>query len=248
MSSSSLPQILNPDDPLEPFPEDHEALSEPNGLIALGGDLSAHRLLAAYRRGIFPWYEEGQPILWWTPDPRLILDPRHLHVSRSLRKTLRHGDFLIRCDCSFEQVIRACAEPRYPGGGTWISPEIIQAYANLNELGYAHSIEAWHGSRLVGGLYGVALGAGFFGESMFSHVPDASKACLQALARLLAPIQGSLIDCQVPSSHLISLGAVCLSRADFRDRLRRALATPGPDFVALGQTGLETLHNGKPKR
>lgn len=236
MTLSRLPPILNPDDPFEPFPDDEEAFSEPNGLIALGGDLSVHRLLAAYRHGIFPWYEAGQPILWWTPDPRLILDPRQFHISRSLKKTLRRGNFLIRCDHCFEQTIQACAEPRHPGGDTWITPEMIEAYLRLHQLGHAHSIEAWQGSNLVGGLYGIALGSGFFGESMFSRVPDASKVCLYALTQFLAPIPESLIDCQVPSAHLFQLGATSLSRPDFRRRLQRAVSTSGPDFTKLSDS------------
>jgi len=223
-----LPFRIPADAPPDAFPPDAAALERPNGLIAVGGDLSPQRLLAAYRRGIFPWYEEGQPILWWTPDPRLIIDPRRFHVSRSLRRTLNRGRFRIRVDTAFEAVVAACAGPRRDTHGTWITPAMRAAYVRLAELGHAHSIEAWLDDHLAGGVYGVALGAAFFGESMFSRATDASKVALHALCERLAPCPASLLDGQVPSAHLLSLGGELTSRADFLGRLDAAVSAPGP--------------------
>ncbi len=210
------------------FPADERAFDEPNGLIAIGGDLTPERLLAAYRRGIFPWYEAEQPILWWTPNPRLILDPQRLHVGHTLRRTLRRGDFEIRFDTCFETVIRACAEPRNGERGTWITPAMIAAYVALHHQGVAHSVEVWRATKLVGGLYGIALGAAFFGESMFSREPGASKLALHALCRYLLPWANALIDCQLPSQHLLGLGAERVSRETFVHALATALAAPTP--------------------
>jgi leucyl/phenylalanyl-tRNA--protein transferase len=204
-------------------------LASPEGLLAVGGDLRAERLLEAYRHGIFPWYNEGQPILWWSPDPRAVLFPSKLEVSRSLRKTIRRGAFTIRFDTCFRDTMQSCAQPRprYPRGGTWITPEMLDAYARLHELGYAHSVETWQEGKLVGGLYGVALGGAFFGESMFSRATDASKVALVALVARLQAWNFQFIDCQLPSPHLASLGAEAIRRREFLDLLAAALALPG---------------------
>ena len=167
--------------PARAFPDVDVALVEPNGLLALGGDLSAPRLMYAYAHGIFPWYSEDQPILWWSPDPRMVLEPDELRISRSLRKRIRRGEYRITQDHCFEQVVQACAAPRAPGNGTWILPEMLAAYVNLHHLGHAHSIECWFENQLVGGLYGIAIGRVFFGESMFSRRVDASKVALAHL-------------------------------------------------------------------
>lgn len=199
--------------------------ASPEGLLAIGGDLRCARLLAAYRQGIFPWYSEGQPILWWSPDPRATLFPHKLKVSRSLKKTLRKNRFRITLDVCFPEVIRACAAPReqQPEPGTWILPEMVDAYSRLHELGYAHSIEAWLGNELAGGLYGVALGGAFFGESMFSRVTDASKVAFVYLVHQLQEWEFQLIDCQVSSPHLTSLGAEDIRREHFMKILGEAL-------------------------
>lgn len=209
------------------FPPLNSALDEPNGLLAAGGDLSAARLIEAYRHGIFPWYEDPQPILWWSPNPRCVLLPGTLHVSKSLRKTLRSGRFHVTCDTVFADVVRACAAPRHYSHETWINPAMLQAYTNLHRLGVAHSIEVWQRSRLVGGLYGVALGKVFFGESMFSHASDASKFALVHLAGQLQAWGYELIDCQVTNDHLLSLGAIEIPRTEFEERLRGAVDATG---------------------
>ena len=203
--------------PPRAFPDVEVALEEPNGLLALGGDLRPERLLYAYSHGIFPWYSDGQPILWWSPDPRMVLYPSRLHVSRSLRKRLRRGDYTLTRNCCFREVVRACAAPRSTQSGTWIVPEMLQAYVRLHELGHAHSMECWLDGRLVGGLYGVAIGRVFFGESMFSAAPDASKVALAALCRE----DFALIDCQLASDHLARLGAVEIPRREFCSLLDR---------------------------
>ncbi len=197
------------------FPPPDEALTEPNGLLAAGGDLEPERLLAAYRRGIFPWYDEGQPIMWWSPDPRAVLWPDALNVSRSLRRSLRKGRFEFRVDSAFDGVVAACAGPRSYADGTWITPDMAAAYGRLHRLGWAHSFETWRDDTLVGGLYGVALGRVFFGESMFTHVTDASKVALVHGVELLRARQFALIDCQVASAHTISLGATNIRRPEF---------------------------------
>lgn len=207
------------------FPD--PSLAEPDGLLAVGGDLSPGRLLAAYAHGIFPWYDERSPILWWSPDPRLVLVPAELHVSRSLQRTLRRGTFRISADEAFEQVIRRCAAKRRPGQrGTWITPEMTEAYVRLHALGVAHSFEAWDGDRLAGGLYGVSLGAIFFGESMFADAPDASKAAFVTGVRWLAGRGVSLVDCQVRTEHLVSLGAREVARRAFLARVAEAVRAP----------------------
>lgn len=197
------------------FPPVEHALHTPQGLLAAGGKLSPDWLLAAYRRGIFPWYSPGEPILWWSPDPRLVLYPPEIRITRSLRKTLRHARFEIRLDTAFEQVIAACAAPRKPGGGTWITADMQAAYLRMHELGYAHSVESWSDGKLVGGLYGIALGRVFFGESMFSRVSDASKAALAHLARFLETRDFAVIDCQMTTQHLLSMGAREIPRREF---------------------------------
>ncbi len=208
------------------FPEICLALSEPNGLLAVGGDLSINRLLEAYRRGIFPWYEKDQPILWWSPDPRSVLYPEHLYVSRSLRKAISRGTFDIRYDQAFAEVIKACAAPRSKANGTWITQEMYQAFNELHALGVAHSVETWRDGKLVGGLYGIAMGNVFFGESMFSRERDASKIALFHLVEKLKADEFTLIDCQVHSEHLASMGAIEIPRAEFNAHLQGAIRDP----------------------
>lgn len=228
------------------FPPLDTALAEPNGLLAMGGDLSLERLLDAYRRGIFPWFNPGEPILWWSPDPRMVLVPGAVRVTRSLAKRLRNGGFELRVDSAFVEVMRACAEPRPPAGrvsggvppagaaprppagagGTWISPAMIAAYTRLFEAGYAHSIESWREGRLVGGLYGVAIGRMFYGESMFSRESDASKVALVRLCRQLARWEFGLVDCQMETAHLASLGARILPRAAFAAQVAELVNLP----------------------
>lgn len=198
------------------FPPLQQALTEPNGLIAIGGDLSAQRLLAAYRQGIFPWFSPGEPILWWSPDPRMVLFPEQVNISRSLRKTLRQQRFEIRINTAFEAVIRACAAtPRPEQQGTWISQEMIEAYCQLHALGYAHSVEAWQENILVGGCYGIKLGRMFYGESMFHHVSDASKVAFAHLVSWLHAQQVAMIDCQMHTALLASFGAYEIARDRF---------------------------------
>lgn len=209
------PYWIAPDDPDAPFPDASLALTEPDGLLALGGDLSAGRLLNAYRHGIFPWYSNGQPILWWSPDPRTVLYPGQPNVSRSLRKILRRKCFNVTCDQSFERVINACAAPRGDHDGTWITKDMKDAYITLHKLGHAHSVECWQDGELVGGLYGVSIGRVFFGESMFSRVSNASKVAFVQLARQLDAWQFGLIDGQVHSAHLVRLGAQAIPRRQF---------------------------------
>ncbi len=209
-----------------PFPPVSKALRSPNGLLCAGGDLAPARLVEAYRHGIFPWFSEGDPILWWSPDPRMVLFPAELKVSRSLRRTLARGTFETRVDTSFREVIEACAAPREPQGGTWIVPEMVEAYVRLHELGFAHCVESWREGRLVGGLYGVALGRVFFGESMFAHEADASKAALVRLVERLRAAQYRVIDCQQATAHLASLGAREIPRATFAKLLEESIQYP----------------------
>lgn len=197
------------------FPDPATALSWPNGLLAAGGDLSPERLLAAYRRGIFPWYETGQPILWWCPDPRAVIFPGELHIARRLRRSLASHPFEASFDREFDAVVRGCARSGDPGAGTWITPEMIAAYGRLHAIGHAHSVEVWRGSDLAGGLYGVAMGRAFFAESMFSHRPNASKAAMIFLMRELRARDFLVMDCQLPSAHLASMGAREIPRREF---------------------------------
>jgi leucyl/phenylalanyl-tRNA--protein transferase len=219
--------LLSEDRPSQ-FPDPALAEQEPNGLLAVGGDLSVERLMAAYRLGIFPWYGERQPILWWSPDPRLVLFPRAVRVSRSLRRTLRRNLYDVSIDCDFGGVVQGCAAPRPTADGTWIVPAMRRAYVRLHGLGHAHSVEVWQGAEPVGGLYGVAVGCAFFGESMFSRATDASKVALIHLARHLDLWGYDLIDCQVYTPHLASLGAVEIARSDFQ-RLLAAAVERAPD-------------------
>ena len=231
---------IRPEDPPEAFPDPAAALSDPDGLLAVGGDLSPARLLYAYHRGIFPWYHAEQPILWWSPDPRTVLFPSEMHVSRSLGKHFRRGGFEARFDTAFADVMQACAgaRPNQPEGGTWISPAMQSAYAELYRLGHAHSVEIWMDGALAGGLYGVALGRVFFGESMFSRVTDGSKLALACLARQLDAWEFGLLDCQVYSPHLESLGAVELPRALFLEMLTEHCAEPAPPLPWRFDEGL----------
>jgi leucyl/phenylalanyl-tRNA--protein transferase len=226
------------------FPPVETALADPNGLLAMGGDLSVERLLDAYRHGIFPWFNPGEPILWWSPDPRMVLVPDEVRVTRSLAKRIRNAGFEVRLDTAFADVMRGCAAPRPPpgrvsggvplagaepregAGGTWISPAMITAYTRLHQAGYAHSVETWREGRLVGGLYGVAIGRMFYGESMFSREPDASKVALARLARQLQQWGFGLIDCQMETPHLASLGARTMPRAAFTARLSELVNLP----------------------
>lgn len=220
-----------------PFPDVATALTAEDGaagLLAAGADLSPERLLQAYRHGIFPWFSEGQPILWWCTDPRMVLFTERFKVSASLKKTLKKvhnssisdGRWQIRFDTAFEQVVRACAEPRRDGAGTWISEDIINGYCALHRLGYAHSSEVWLDRQLVGGAYGISIGSMFYGESMFARITDASKIALAYLVHFLKENGVSMIDCQQETSHLASLGAVPISRKEFIERLRQAIQPP----------------------
>ena len=201
-------------------------MRDPNGLLAAGADLSPRRLLDAYRRGIFPWFGEEDPILWWSPDPRMVLFLDELHVSRSLRRVIRSRRFEIRFDTAFEDVMRACGDPRPDQDGTWITPEMLQAYVQLRDLGDAHSIESWSDGELVGGLYGVAIGRMFYGESMFARRTDASKVALAATVRQLSRWGFHVIDCQMPTEHLASLGAREIPRIEFIEHVRRLVRQP----------------------
>ena len=208
------------------FPPLNKAMREPNGLLAAGGDLSADRLIQAYRHGCFPWFSEGQPILWWSPDPRTVLFPEELHVSRSMAKLLRQQRYQVSFDRDFEAVIQACAAPRRDADGTWITDDMQNAYTELHARGHAHSVEVWDNGELVGGLYGVAMGQLFFGESMFSRADNASKFGFITLARHLQAWGFVLIDCQMPTPHLESLGARSIPRRELADYLRDHLDQP----------------------
>lgn len=216
---------LDPHDPTFPPPE--RATDE--GLLAIGGDLSRARLLAAYRHGIFPWFSKGLPLLWWSPDPRALLFPGAIRIRRSLAKRIRNGGFTVTMDSRFHEVMAHCAAPRRgdADGGTWIVPEMVAAYCDLHAAGDAHSVEVWHGGELAGGLYGVAVGAAFCGESMFSLERDASKVALATLAAQLDRWSYHFIDCQIPTPHLASLGVGAVARGEFLTRLAEAVAAPG---------------------
>lgn len=218
-----IPWLQAPND----FPDTQFALREPNGLICAGGNLDPATIVAAYSRGIFPWYADDQPILWWSPDPRMVLFPDEFKVSKSLAKTVRSGKFEVRFDTCFAEVMQGCAAPREPGGGTWIVPEMQDAYGRLHKLGVAHSVESWikgeDGEQLVGGLYGIALGRMFYGESMFARTTDASKVALVALVEKLKRDGFELIDCQQETRHLARFGARPIPRADFVTRLKELI-------------------------
>jgi leucyl/phenylalanyl-tRNA--protein transferase len=221
-----LPSIpwLDGDDP---FPPIDQALTSPNGLLAAGGDLSVDRLLSAYSRGIFPWFNDGEPVLWWSPDPRMALFVDEIRESRSLARQIRRSTWRVSADTAFDDVVSGCAAPRAVGSGTWIVPEMRTAYEALAAHGAAHSIEVWDGEKLVGGLYGVAVGRMFFGESMFSRESGASKVALLRLTHQLARWDFQLIDCEMSTPHLASLGARELPRAEFFDYVRRLVECPG---------------------
>ena len=209
-----------------PFPPVSKALKSPNGLLCAGGDLSARRIVEAYSQGIFPWYSEGDPILWWSPDPRMVIFPEELKVSRSLRKSVARGAYETRVDTAFREVIEACAAPRDGQGGTWIVPEMVEAYVRLHELGFAHSVESWRDGLLVGGLYGMALGKAFFGESMFARAHDASKVALVRLVERLRAGGFRVIDCQQATAHLASLGAREIPRKAFAQLVQESIQYP----------------------
>lgn len=223
MSKRHITWLAATDDP-QAFPDVSLALREPDGLLAAGGDLGTERLLAAYRRGIFPWYEEGQPILWWSPDPRCILRPGDLHISRRLTREIRKLACTVRYNHSFDDVIRACAGRRRFQSGTWITTEMRSAFEKLHREGWAHSVEIWDDGQLVGGVYGLAIGRAFFGESMFSAIPNASKIALLALTRHMLDTGMQILDCQVVSPHLVTLGAGTLPRSEFVRLLEQACA------------------------
>lgn len=219
------PCYLNPYQKPCAFPDLSRALIEPDGLLAVGGNLSPETLLNAYRQGIFPWYSDGQPILWWSPNPRAVIYPERLKISRSLKKQLRQQPFMVTIDHAFDDVIRSCAISRNDGLGTWITAEMQAAYCAMHRLGHAHSVEAWHHGKLAGGLYGIAIGRVFFGESMFSHQPNASKIAFAHFVSQLTAWQFSLIDCQVSSPHMTSLGSEEIERATFAKHLDHACPT-----------------------
>ena len=206
-------------------------MSEPNGLLAAGADLSPARLLTAYRSGIFPWYGKDQPVLWWSPDPRMVLFPAEFRVPRSLAKRLRRRDYEIRTDTAFETVMRACAAPRDGDAGTWITPDMVAAYCELHRLGHAHCVETWIDGELAGGLYGIALGRAFYGESMFTRAPDASKIALAHLVRQLMQWQFGMIDCQMNTTHLARFGAREIPRSEFSRRLAELVNYPSSAAV-----------------
>ncbi len=209
-----------------PFPPVSKALRSPNGLLCAGGDLSPKRLIDAYCHGIFPWFSEGDPILWWSPDPRMVLFPDELKVSRSLAKVVKRGVYETRIDTAFREVMEQCAAPREGQAGTWIVPEMVEAYTRLHEMGFAHSVESWHEGALVGGLYGMALGKAFFGESMFTRMPDASKVALVRLVERLRAGDFRVIDCQQATRHLASLGAREIPRKAFAQLLEESIQYP----------------------
>ena len=209
--------------PRDPFPPVSKALRSPNGLLCAGADLSPERLVDAYAKGIFPWFSEGEPILWWSPHPRMVLFPEELKVSRSLRRAVTRGDFETRFDTAFREVIAACAAPRDGQPGTWIVPDMVRAYTRLHELGYAHSVESWKDGELAGGLYGLLLGGAFFGESMFTREPDASKVALVKLVGRVKALGVRVIDCQQATRHLASLGAREIPRREFAQLLAESI-------------------------
>ena len=210
---------LGSEDPVDLFPDPEQALTEPNGLLAAGGDLSPARLLAAYRQGIFPWYEDGQPILWWSPDPRAVIPAGRMHISRGLRRLLRSGRYQLSLDQDCAGVIEGCTQPRNDRSGTWITKDMYTAYLDLHRMGHVHSIEVWEDQTLIGGLYGVALGRVFFGESMFSRRKNASKVALACLDRKLCETGFEMMDCQMYTPHLGSLGAQMMSRRHYLEKL-----------------------------
>ncbi|MBT8049333.1 MAG: leucyl/phenylalanyl-tRNA--protein transferase [Gammaproteobacteria bacterium] len=227
MNSFELPRLGSDAD--APFPPTTKALASPNGLLAWGGDLQPTRVLKAYRAGIFPWYSEGQPILWWSPAPRCVLFPAEVHLSRRTRRRYNSGVYHLTADTAFAAVMSACAEPRGDDNGTWITPEMLHAYTDLHQAGHAHSVEVWENDRLTGGIYGLSIGSVFFGESMFSRQSDASKIALVALCRQLQEWGYGLLDCQVGNPHLYRMGAEQLSRRQFEDLLQKLTEDDRPE-------------------
>ena len=215
-------------DPGSPFPAASKALTAPNGLLAWGGDLCSERLLNAYRAGIFPWYTQGQPLLWWSPTPRCVIFPAKIYLSKRTCRRYNSGQYTLSADQNFEGVIRACAESRGDGGGTWITPEMLDAYCNLHQVGHAHSIETWQNGELVGGIYGLAIGSVFFGESMFTRQTDAGKIALTALCKQLESWSFGMLDCQLSNPHLLRMGAREISRRDFEQRLAEGVSVVRP--------------------
>lgn len=224
--NNSRVEWLSAEDPVHSFPDVENALREPDGLLAAGGDLHVERLLYAYTRGIFPWYEDGQPILWWSPDPRCVMRPDEFRVSRRLRQYLRRSTFTLSCNRAFADVIRACAGARPAQQGTWITADMMAAFEQLHAEGWAHSVEIWDESELVGGIYGLSIGRVFFGESMFSKRDNASKFAMFFLCQILSRNDFTLLDCQVLSQHLMTLGAGSMPRTEFSELLRTSCATP----------------------
>jgi leucyl/phenylalanyl-tRNA---protein transferase len=223
--------------PSDPFPPLERALRRPNGLLAAGRDLSVATLADAYRQGIFPWFSDREPILWWSPDPRMVLFPAELHVPKSLARRMRKADYRVTADTAFDQVIRGCAAPRSDHGGTWITRRMIYAYERLHAAGFAHSVETWMGGDLIGGLYGVAIGRAFFGESMFTRRSDGSKIALVGLVRQLQAWGFGVIDCQMQTAHLAVFGAREIPRREFSAMLGplvRASSLPGPWVLDVG--------------
>lgn len=218
---------LDPRDPEQPFPAPHRAMRDPNGLLAIGGDLSVGRLIRAYSSGIFPWFNPNEPILWWSPDPRSVLIPQNFHTSHSLSKRIRKADFAVTMDLAFSEVLAGCGGARGHRVDTWLGSEMKRAYEDLYALGFCHSVEVWQNGTLVGGLYGVSLGLAFFGESMFSHATDASKLALHFLCRQLHAWRFAMVDCQISSGHLHRLGAQDIPRERFLVDLRRAVGGAG---------------------
>ena len=218
---------LDPRNPHQPFPPVHLAMRDPNGLLAIGGDLSMPRLMRAYSQGIFPWFNPDEPILWWCPDPRAALPPSQMHVSHSLRKRIRRQDYAVTLDRAFDQVLEACAAARTKSRGTWLGNDMQSAYREMHRNGHSHSVEVWREGRLIGGLYGVALGRVFFGESMFSRADDGSKLAFHFLCQQLHEWRFELIDCQISSAHLSTLGAREIRRDEFLSRMRQGVALPG---------------------
>jgi leucyl/phenylalanyl-tRNA--protein transferase len=212
---------ISQDDPPDAFPEISAALTTPDGLLAAGGDLTPDRLLFAYQHGVFPWFDSGQPILWWSPDPRCVMKPNDFHVARRLRRSIRNSDLRLSFNAAFSSVIENCAADRVGQDGTWITDEMVEAYSSLHSQGWAHSVEVWCDDEIVGGVYGLAIGKAFFGESMFSRASNASKIAMWALCEHLVQQQFEILDCQVVSPHLTSLGAKLMPRAEFGDLLER---------------------------